>query len=243
MAAFRFINLLMIVAALASSAFAAYIFFGRTEIDEVEQRLSAYESRIQTEIPKAKAGDAKAQYLLGRLYRYGEARNQNFRAAHKWFKTAAGRGHAGAQYELGKMYAKGVGVGQSYHRAVEWFNLAAKIGAHRSAQFSLGELHYFGRGVDVDYVDARNWFLKAAGNGHPIAQYYLGEIFEKGRGVSPDPITAYKWYTLALPKAREVKRNNPKRDPKAALTILKSRLNRSQLAAGEAAVKAWKKTP
>ncbi len=240
MAVFRFINLLMVVAALAASAGAAYLFFGRTEVDKVENRLTAYEQRINAEIPKATAGDVKAQYLLGRLYRLGEGRTRNLRLAFKWFSSAAKLGHTGAQYELGTMYARGEGVGQSYYRAFEWFSLAARVGRHRSAQYAMGELYYYGRGVDVDYVDALNWFQKAAQRDHPLAQYYLGEIYESGVGVKPDLIEAYKWYSLASRKAREVRASDSKTDPEISLGNLKKQLNKSQLAAGERAFRVWK---
>jgi len=239
MAAFRFINLLMVVAALAFSAGAAYVFFGRTEIDQVETRLSTYEQRIETQLRLAETGDVKAQYLLGRLLRFGEGRTQDLRQAVKWFNSAAARGHSGAQYELGKMYAHGDGVGQSYHRAVEWFSLAARAGRHRSAQFALGELYYHGRGVDTDYVDALNWFRKAALRKHPLAQFYLGEMYEKGWGVKRDLIEAFKWYSLAARKNQEVIKSLEGRDPEMSLSVLKTQMNNSQLAAGERAVKAW----
>jgi len=240
MAAFRFINLVMIIAALAVSAGAAYVFFGRTEIDEAENRLHAYKQRIQAQLPLAEAGDAKAQYVLGRLLLFGEGRTQNLHQAYKWFSAAAARGHSGAQYELGKMYARGEGIGQSYYRAVEWFGLAARVGHHRSAQFALGEMYYLGRGVDRDYVDALNWFQKAAQRNHPIAQFYLGEMYEKGWGVKRDKIEAFKWYSLAARKAREVKDNNENHDPLRSLNNLKHQMNKSQLNAGEAGLKAWK---
>ena len=240
MAVFRFVNVLMVIAALAASAGAAYVFFGRTEVDKVENRLNAYESRIEAAIPKATAGDVRAQYLLGRLYRLGEGRTRNLRMAFRWFSSAARQGHAGAQYELGKMYARGEGVGQSYHRAVEWFDLAARVGRHRSAEYAMGELYYHGRGVNVDYVDALHWFQKAAGRDHPMAQYYLGEMYEKGAGVTLDHIEAFKWYSLANRKAREVMASDAQLDPERLLTSLKARMNKSQVDAAEKAVGAWK---
>jgi len=242
MSAYRFINLLMVIAALAFSAGAAYVFFGRTEIDQVEARLSIYEQRIETQRRLAEVGDVKAQYLLGRLLRFGKGRTQNVREAVKWFNSAAARGHSGAQYELGTMYARGEGVGQSYHRAVEWLGLAARVGRHRSAQFALGELYYLGRGVDTDYVDALSWFQKAAQRKHPLAQFYLGEMYEKGWGVKRDLIEAFKWYSLAARKNQEVAKNIEGRDPESLLRMLKRQMNKSQLAAGERAVKAWKPT-
>jgi len=240
MAAFRFINMLLVVAALALSAAAAYVFFGRTGIDEAEKRLSRYEMRIDAEIPLAQAGDINAQYKLGRLYRFGEGRTRNLKRAVKWLRGAAKGGHGGAQYELGQMYAKGQGVSQSYYRAVEWFSLAARVSNHRSAQFALGELYFLGRGVDRDFIDARKWLLMAAIRNHPLAQYYIGQLYEKGWGGETNYIEAFKWYTLASRKVAEIKSADAKYDPNGALANLRTRLNRSQLAAGQKAVEHWK---
>ncbi|APE29655.1 hypothetical protein BOX17_00995 [Halomonas aestuarii] len=41
----------------------------------------------------AVAGDADAQYMLGRLYEAGNGTPQDFVAAHKWYNIAASRGH------------------------------------------------------------------------------------------------------------------------------------------------------
>ncbi len=240
MTAYRFINLLMSIAALAASAFAAYVFFGRSELDQAELQRQNFDSKIAIQLPFAEGGDAQAQYRLGRLYRYGLPGEENLSQTQRWLKAAAGSGHSGAQYELGKMHAIGLGVGRSYYRAAEWYEIAARVGRHRSAEFALGELYFTGRGVNRDYVDAHRWLMKAGRRGHPLAQYYLGEIYEKGWGVNVDIVAAYRWYSLASRKAEEVTKGIARGDPKRALSKLKTRMNKSQLSAGEKLIKAWK---
>ena len=76
--------------------------------------------------PLAEKGDARAQYNLGLLYASGLGVGQDYHAALKWHRLAAGQGHAGAQNELAQMYAKGQGVQQDHVRAYVWFSVAGE---------------------------------------------------------------------------------------------------------------------
>ena len=76
--------------------------------------------------PLAEKGDARAQYNLGLLYASGLGVGQDYQAALKWHRLAAGQGHAGAQNELAQMYAKGQGVKQDNVRAYVWYSVAAE---------------------------------------------------------------------------------------------------------------------
>lgn len=59
---------------------------------------------------EAEAGDAKAQYDLGRMYEGGEGVPKDAAKAVEWLQKAAAQGHADAQALLGRMYARGEGV-------------------------------------------------------------------------------------------------------------------------------------
>ena len=69
-------------------------------------------------------GDARAQYNLGLLYASGLGVEQDYQAALKWHRMAAGQGHAGGQNELAQMYAKGQGVQPNQVLAYVWFSMA-----------------------------------------------------------------------------------------------------------------------
>jgi hypothetical protein len=76
--------------------------------------------------PLAEKGDARAQYNLGLLYASGLGVDQDYQAALKWHRLAAGQGHAGAQNELAQMYAKGQGIQPDQVRAYVWYSVAAE---------------------------------------------------------------------------------------------------------------------
>ena len=56
---------------------------------------------------EAEAGKAQAQFDLGAMYYRGQAVEQNYAEAVKWFRKAADQGLAKAQYNLGVMYEYG----------------------------------------------------------------------------------------------------------------------------------------
>jgi TPR repeat protein len=67
------------------------------------------DARLKATLAKASAGDAEAQYQLGRIYEFGEGIRPNAVSAVKWYRKAAEQELARAQYDLGRMYASGDG--------------------------------------------------------------------------------------------------------------------------------------
>jgi len=115
---------------------------------------------------KARLGDARAQYLLGRIYENGDGAHEDFVKAGRWYRKAAEQNSVQAQYRLGHLYAAGLGVRQNYAEAMQWFGKAAAQGC-ASAQNRLGVMYERGHGVAQDYVEAYKWYtLAAAGEQH-----------------------------------------------------------------------------
>jgi TPR repeat protein len=79
-------------------------------------------------LPAAESGDARAQYLIGTLYRLGNGTPRDEYRAFHWCRQAAEEGMLEAQYQLGLMYLQGEGVTTSEHRALEWLWRAADRG-------------------------------------------------------------------------------------------------------------------
>ena len=116
----------------------------------------------------AQQGVVTAQNELGRMYRWGDGVETDYREAVKWYTEAAEAGDADAQYRLGVMYASGEGT-QDYSEAVKWWTLAAQQG-HATAQYKLGRKYHAGMGVEKDYITAHFWFNLAAAQGNQFAR-------------------------------------------------------------------------
>jgi len=203
------------------------------EIDSGALKSLKRVSELQKVMPAAKTGDAKAQYLVGKIYIEGTGVKKDTKQAYEWFSKSADQGYGASRYELGKMFADGNGVRQNYYTAAKWYRLAATFNNNADAQFRLGELHFNGRGVEHDYGKAIAYYTKAAGQGHAAAQYLLGAVYQEGWGVSKDLITAYMWLKLALPHRDEAMAVHRKYDPQKKLAALKVKMNNYQIEEAE----------
>ena len=112
----------------------------------------------------AEAGDADAQFELGRLYLDEHSGLQDLAQARSWVSRAAEQGHVGAQSLLGHMYHAGRGALQSFTLAHDWLLRAARQN-DAVAQFSLGLMYREGQAVPADPVAAYSWFNLAASQG------------------------------------------------------------------------------
>ncbi|MBQ6972917.1 MAG: sel1 repeat family protein [Synergistaceae bacterium] len=153
----------------------------------------------QRVIQAAEAGNAEAQFQLGKMYKYGEGVGQDIQKARYWWEKAAAQGHRLARqalqilpaaqapmstltreqiedlYRTGAKYYNGQGVAMDKTKAVEYLTQAAEAG-HSEAQYLLGVCYRFGHGVNQDIQKARYWYGKAAAHGHPYARSALRNL-------------------------------------------------------------------
>ena len=144
----------------------------------------------------ARAGNPRAQYLLGMLYADGEGGSRDGRQALSWFRKAARQGFADAQYELGLRYENGSGVSKNLQTATQYYRQAAQQG-HVQAQTKLGASYFAGKGVTRDKQQAADWFQQAARQGGAAAQFNLALMYAQGMGVEKDQQQAVAWYSKA----------------------------------------------
>lgn len=147
-------------------------------------------------LKKVEAGDAEAQFKLGRRYAKGEGVPKDTAKAVEWYQKAAMQGNAKAQTNLGVMYAEGEGVPKDAAKAVEWYQKAAAQG-EAYAQNNLGVMYSRGEGVPEDSAKAVEWFQKAAEQGDAAAQSSLGLRHARGDGVPKDAAKAVEWFQKA----------------------------------------------
>ncbi|MDH3595615.1 MAG: SPOR domain-containing protein [Rhodospirillales bacterium] len=158
-------------------------------------------------LPLAEAGDAAAQYSLGKLFEHGEGPvGQDLVKAAQWYRTAAAQGLPAAQNNLGLMYAQGRGVPSDLTRAIEIWRAAAQQN-YPWAQYNLGLAFFRGQGVAVDQGEAAIWFRQAADGGLAEAQFIMGQLRREGLGLEKDEGRALTWYRRAAeqghPRARK----------------------------------------
>lgn len=95
----------------------------------------------------AEAGDAEAQFLVGRNFERGTAGvRKNLATALRWYRRAAKGGNGDAMNNLAIMNALGEGVKQNVAEAVKWYLAGADAG-NGNALFNLAALYDDGRGV------------------------------------------------------------------------------------------------
>ena len=123
----------------------------------------------------SEAGDAKANYDLGRRYYVGEDVAKDYKEAVKWYTKSADRGYAQAQFELGFCYAEGLGVTKDEKEAVKWYIKAAEQGVAQ-AQENLAISYNNGQGVTKNEKEAVKWWTKAAAQGNEYAKERLEDI-------------------------------------------------------------------
>jgi TPR repeat protein/S1-C subfamily serine protease len=166
-----------------------------------ERCIEAYNAKDYTDaLPACKEaaeqGNSGAQFLLGGMYYYGLAVNQDYAESFVWFRKSGEQGDPVAQCYLGWFYYYGKGVPKDYIEAEKWYRKAAEQG-HAEAQYGLGSCYERGHGVKQDYSEAIKLYQAAAKQGHMKAQLALGVIYTNGTGVERDYQEAVKYYQMA----------------------------------------------
>ena len=143
------------------------IFFNDSINSLAEDEIIDVEKRKQELTKNAYAGDAEAQYMLGRLAL--ETKNPpDHSTAVYWFRIASESNHLKAQEILGAQLFSGLGVPANPKEASIWWLKAAMSGSS-TAQASLGVLYALGSGVEKDLIESYKWLTIASLNGNKAA--------------------------------------------------------------------------
>ena len=145
----------------------------------------------------AEAGQALAQYALGRLYRDGGPVEKNHLRSVIWLTQAAKQGDRRAMYALGKLYL----AEDDLSTAMRWFQQSAELG-YTLAQYRLGKLLLESGDADSNTAAVR-WLTDAAECGDPYAQYALGKVYLLGKQVPPDHDAAVRWLKQSAAQGNE----------------------------------------
>ncbi len=163
---------------------------------------SAANPSLRETLPAARAGDARAQYIVGMSYLFGDGTRQDIAEAVRWLEPSAARGTAQAMVALAQLYDVGQGVPQDAARATQLRQRAANSGdATARGQLAddqkMGGQRDFRRAsvlTDLHRPEAAIPFaLKAANAGNANAQLLLGRAYHFGSGVRADQGAAFRW--------------------------------------------------
>ena len=86
------------------------------------------QNRYLDNIKKAEAGDAEAQFEVGKAYDLGEGVEKDLAQAAVWYKKSASQGNMKAQNNLGLAYKNGEGVEKDLNEATKWLKKSAEQG-------------------------------------------------------------------------------------------------------------------
>jgi TPR repeat protein len=196
--------------ALARAQFAACYFHGWA-VEKDEQLARRYARNAQRAVKEAaEAGDADAQYLLGKLFREGLGVEKDPREGLRWTRKAAEQDHRVALWALGWIYESGEGVQRNDREALRWYRKAADNG-FGLAMNNVGWMYANGKGVAKDYEEAVRWYRKAIAKGSAPAMNNLGYMYEHGQGVRRSRTEAVRWYRRAAKLGDRLARENLKR--------------------------------
>jgi TPR repeat protein len=116
-------------------------------------------------LPPAEAGNAEAQFRIGRLYDFGEGVEKNYDKGIRWYKAADTNNHLSATFNLGHLlYWEGRG-NEDKRLAIDLLNKAAMKG-HIDAQLHLGISLAAGDVFSRNYVEAFKWMYISLMNGN-----------------------------------------------------------------------------
>jgi TPR repeat protein len=146
-------------------AFAAAVLVAGPALADLDAGLAAvhrgdFKKALAELMPLAQAGDAEAQYNIGRMYAYGRGLPQDYAKALDWYRKSAVQGHLWAINNIGRLYQNGQGVTQDDAAAAQWYRLAAD-GGNGVAQYNLGSMYVRGRGIPQSNRDAHFWWSLA----------------------------------------------------------------------------------
>lgn len=133
----------------------------------------------------ADAGQAPAQFALGRLYRAGEGVPRDPALAAAWFRKAAMQDNPGAEFALASMFEAGAAEARDSTEAAQWCLKAAGHG-YAPAEANLADLYQRGDGVAKDLSVAIHWAASAAQQGDIAEQFRVGALYVERARRPPD---------------------------------------------------------
>jgi len=171
----------------------------------------------------AESGDMNAQYLMGKLLRYGPLLIPNSVKSRHWLEQAAAQGHVMAQYALGKLLLSDDVEVRDLQEGLRRLRNAAENGNHYAA-YCLGKEYLRGKTVGRDIDRAIQLLSASASQGNQYAQYVLGKLYLQGKEVGKDREAAEYWLTQSANQGNSCAQfllDHRRRDPSVLLCTVR----------------------
>ena len=174
--------------------------FAKNEIDYDSLSNYIYDNNHAGEVywwalHNSQAGDAMANYILGRCYLSGIGTSQNEQKAIPLFEKAISDGIDEGLVDLGRIYLNGWGVDKDYAKAIKYLKQSSDKGSPRG-KFWLGYT-YFDK---QEYDKAISLYKAASEAGYSNGYLEMGYMYEMGYGVERDLTKALDYYLKASQK-------------------------------------------
>ncbi len=123
---------------------------------------ATHESYAGTDIKELKklaaAGNADAEYALGKRYAMADGMKQDYREAMNWFLASAEQGNVKAQAKVAAFFLAGRGRPQDYSKTYYWA-LLAQAGGEKNASLYVGQSAGYLSPVQInaEHLEAENW--------------------------------------------------------------------------------------
>lgn len=157
-------------------------------------------------VAAAQTGDARAQYMAGMMYLFGQGTRRDIPEGARWLQKSGEAGLPQAMVSLAGLYDVGVGVPFDPARAVQLRQQAARAGyAMARSQLDVDARlprtrDYRRASVLTDlklYAAAVPYARRSAAAGSLEGQELLGRAYHLGLGVGIDKVAAFKLYEQA----------------------------------------------
>ncbi len=135
----------------------------------------------------AKAGDAMAQYQLGKIYQQGILEKQHLKRAINYYERSAVQQYDSALLALGKMHEEGIGLKKDEAVALTYYRTAARLG-NPEAHYRIA--YHYENGIGLPAADqalAIEHYLEALSLGVEEARVHLEKLPVKEHASASDP--------------------------------------------------------
>lgn len=155
--------------------------FGAKPIDAAfgAYQRGLYLTALNLAKPRAEAGDAAAQTLLGEIYSRGLGVPVDPKLAAEWYSKAAAQNDAYAQFQYAVLLLDGKHVEADKAQAERLMEKAAEAG-NSMAQFNYAQILMKNSPGESGINAAYPWFQKAADNNLADAEYAVSQILANG---------------------------------------------------------------